>query len=272
MSRGKTIEIYLVNGKINEIVIAELTNWNGKAIKIPRNMLVDCKRDEIKMAGVYFLFCKEEDAESVYIGEAENIKERLINHINDYKAGKETYYWNTAVAFVGESLNKANIRYMEDKLVEIARSSKKYNVLTKTTYKNTKMKDSQKDMADEFVDNIKLIIGTLGYNVLEDSQEEQSNTQLYFCRGNNGDAQGFPSSGGFTVLKDSIISDHVAKSYDLKTREKLIKAGIIVDLKFVQNYEFGSPSGASCTILGRSSNGNEDWKTKDGVSLKDSKE
>ena len=44
-------------------------------------------------AGVYFLFCKEDDGtEAVYIGEAENVKERLVQHIRDYQAEKEKYY------------------------------------------------------------------------------------------------------------------------------------------------------------------------------------
>ena len=35
----------------------------------------------MKGAGVYFLFCQEEDGDaSVYIGEAENVLERLNQH------------------------------------------------------------------------------------------------------------------------------------------------------------------------------------------------
>lgn len=33
---GKSIELFLVNGLADSIVTAELSNWNGKAIKIPR--------------------------------------------------------------------------------------------------------------------------------------------------------------------------------------------------------------------------------------------
>jgi predicted GIY-YIG superfamily endonuclease len=57
------------------------------------------------------LFCQEEDGDdSVYIGEAENVLERLNQHLRDYQTGKEKYYWNTAVVFVGRDLNKALIR------------------------------------------------------------------------------------------------------------------------------------------------------------------
>ena len=35
MSYGKSIELFLVNGSADCLITAELSNWNGKAIKIP---------------------------------------------------------------------------------------------------------------------------------------------------------------------------------------------------------------------------------------------
>ena len=61
MGYGKSIELFLANGTADSLIIAELSNWNGKAIKIPRIEVADCKRDDIKEPGIYFLFCKEED-------------------------------------------------------------------------------------------------------------------------------------------------------------------------------------------------------------------
>lgn len=156
-----------------------MSNWNGKAIKIPRIEVGECKRDDIKGAGIYFLFCKEDDdSDSVYIGEAENIQERLVQHIRDYSSEKEKYYWNTAVLFVGRDLNKALIRYLENLLVEIARTSKRYLVLTKNTYRNTVMKESQIAAMEEFVDNIKILISAIGYKVLEPMLQSDSSSSM----------------------------------------------------------------------------------------------
>ena len=78
MAYGKTIELFLVNGTADSLITAELSNWNGRALKIPRIEVSSCMRDDITQAGVYFLFCKEDDdSDSVYIGEAENVKERI---------------------------------------------------------------------------------------------------------------------------------------------------------------------------------------------------
>lgn len=35
MAYGKSIELFLVNGTADSLITAELSNWNGKAIKIP---------------------------------------------------------------------------------------------------------------------------------------------------------------------------------------------------------------------------------------------
>ncbi len=72
------------------------------------------------------------------------------------------YYWSTAAIFVGRDLNKALIRHLENYFVEIARSSKRYLVLTKNTYRNTVMKESQIAVMEEFVDNAKILINALG--------------------------------------------------------------------------------------------------------------
>lgn len=168
MTYGKSIELFLVNGTADSIITAELSNWNGKAIKIPRIEVATCNRDDISQAGVYFLFCKEDDGtDSVYIGEAENLKDRLTQHIRDSQMEKEKYYWNTAVLFTGRDLNKALIRYLENRFVEIARDNKRYTVLTKNTYRNIVMKESQVSAMEEFIDNVKILINALGYKVLE---------------------------------------------------------------------------------------------------------
>ena len=58
MTYGKAIELFLVNGTAESLITAELSNWNGKAIKIPRTEVSSCERDDIKGVGVYFLICQ----------------------------------------------------------------------------------------------------------------------------------------------------------------------------------------------------------------------
>lgn len=276
MAYGKAIELFLVNGTADSLITAELSNWNGKAIKIPRTEVVGCYREDIKGAGIYFLMCQEDDGtDSVYIGEAENVQERLTQHLRDYQSGKEKYYWNTAVIFVGRDLNKALIRYLENRFVEIAKECGRYAVLTKNTYKNTVMKESQIASMEEFIDNVKILINTLGYKVLVPVPKATDDTVYLYCKGSGASAKGFVSAGGFTVLKDSVVSDHIVPSLETRgksyfnLRNALVKDGVIVDRVFTRDYEFNAPSAASAVVMGHTSNGNADWKTADGVKLKE---
>ena len=256
MAYGKTIELYLVNGTADSIITAELSNWNGKAIKIPRIEVSSCKREDICGAGVYFLFCKEDDGtDAVYIGEAENVKERLIQHIRDNQADKEKYYWTTAVLFTGRDLNKALIRYLENRLVEIARSSNRYKVLTKNTYKNTVLKESQISAMDEFIENIKVLLNALGYKVLEPlvvqnatGKADDTNEEFILSAG-SASAKGIVTSEGFVVYKGAVINGKISvKSVGdgiVRLRDKHIKDGHIEDNVTTEDILFNSSSAAA---------------------------
>lgn len=279
MAYGKSIELFLVNGTADSLITAELSNWNGKALKIPRIEVSSCSRDDITQAGVYFLFCKEDDgSDSVYIGEAENVKERLVQHLRDYQSEKEKYYWNTAVIFIGRDLNKALIRYLENRFVEIARSCKRYTVLTKNTYRNTVMKESQIAVMEEFVDNVKTLINALGYKVLEpvllvDSVAATADDELLFIATGGATATGRVTAEGFVVLKGATVNEKVSvKSLSagmVKLREKYLKEGKVENLVTTEDLLFSSSSAAADFVLGYSVSGPRTWKTKDGRSLKE---
>ena len=276
MSYGKAIELFLVNGTADSLITAELSNWNGKAIKIPRTEVAACTREDIRGAGVYFLICQQDDGtDATYIGEAENVHERLCQHLRDYQSGKEKYYWNTAVVFVGRDLNKALIRYLENRFVEIAKDCGRFAVLTKNTYKNTVMKESQIASMEEFIDNVKILINTLGYRILVPVPQANDNTVYLYCKGPGASGKGFVSAGGFTVMRGSLVSDHTVPSFETRgkayfnLRKALEADGTITERSFTKDYEFSAPSAASAVILGRTSNGNIDWKTADGTTLKE---
>lgn len=279
MAYGKSIELFLVNGTADSLITAELSNWNGKALKIPRIEVASCSCDDITQAGVYFLFCKEDDgSDSVYIGEAENVKERLVQHLRDYQSEKEKYYWNTAVIFIGRDMNKALIRYLENRFVELARSCKRYTVLTKNTYRNTVMKESQITVMEEFVDNVKTLINALGYKVLEpvlqvDSAAATADDELLYIATGGATATGRVTSEGFVVLKGATVNEKVSvKSLSagiVKLRGKYLKEGKVENLVTTEDLLFSSSSAAADFVLGYGVSGPRTWKTKDGRSLKE---
>lgn len=278
MPYGKSIELFLVNGTADSLVTAELSNWNGKALKIPRIEIATCNRDDITQAGVYFLFCKEDDeSDSVYIGEAENVKERLLQHMRDYQAEKEKYYWNTAVIFTGRDLNKALIRYLENRFVEVARNCNRYHVLTKNTYRNTVLKESQIAVMEEFADNVKILINALGYKVLEPIVQNGKDlsdieTEKLYLNVGGVSAVGLVTTEGFVVLKGATVNEKSSTSLSTgirKLREEKFAEGKVSNLITTEDILFSSSSAAADFILGYSASGPRSWKAKDGRLLKE---
>ena len=278
MPYGKSLELFLVNGTADSLVTAELSNWNGKALKIPRIEVATCNRDDITQAGVYFLFCKEDDeSDSVYIGEAENVKERLLQHMRDYQAEKEKYYWNTAVIFTGRDLNKALIRYLENRFVEVARNCNRYHVLTKNTYRNTVLKESQIAVMEEFADNVKILINALGYKVLEPIVQNGKDlsdieTEKLYLNVGGVSAVGLVTTEGFVVLKGATVNEKSSTSLSTgirKLREEKFAEGKVSNLITTEDILFSSSSAAADFILGYSASGPRSWKAKDGRLLKE---
>lgn len=93
MTHGKSISLFLIDGTTNGVIACELFNWTGKGYKIPRNQLKTMsERDDLKKAGVYFLIGHdpETDQPMVYIGEAEEVFKRILQH-------QETDFWTEVI-------------------------------------------------------------------------------------------------------------------------------------------------------------------------------
>ena len=202
----------------------------------------------------------------------------LVQHLRDYQSEKEKYYWSTAVIFVGRDLNKALIRYLENRFVEIARSSKRYTVLTKNTYRNTVMKESQIAVMEEFIDNVKILINALGYKVLEPFAQIESTSatmddEVLSLTTSSANATGKVTTEGFVVFEGASVNEKTSvKSLSgsmQKMRQMIFDSGKVKDLITTEDILFSSSSAAADFILGYSVSGPQMWKAKDGRTLKE---
>ena len=272
--RGRKITLYLIDGDANGRIMCELSNWSGKAYKIPRNLIKKAEdRDDLNNTGVYILFGKDDSENNIaYIGEAENIKQRLLQHLTQ----KE--FWNEVIVFISKdnNLNKAHIKYIEGRLYEIASETDRYKLENST--KPTKSSISEPDQAEmeEFIDNLRLLVNTLGHKIFDSiaKNDFSDNETIFEINKQNRIAKGKPTSEGFVVLKDSEIANSLGavNSTIIELRKKLVSEGIIAEENnqaFVtKDYVFSSPSLAATIVLGISANGRKEWK-HNGRSLKD---
>ena len=275
MKFGKTIKLFLIDGDPNGRMSCEISNWSGKAYKIPRIKIKECTdRFDLISTGVYLLFGKNEDGkDQVYIGEAESILRRLNQHLT------QKDFWNEAVIFISkdENLNKAHIKYLENRLHDIAKSANRYKIENSVTPTQSAISESDRAEMEEFIDNIKMLVNTLGHKVFDEKREFTPKQQTFVLKAARGaDAQGEPTSDGFVVFKSSKATGSTVTSIThsfLTLRQKLIDEGVIVAkddyYEFPDDYIFSSPSAAASLVLGRNANGLTEWKQKSGKSLKE---
>lgn len=277
MKFGKTIKIFLIDGDPNGRMSCELSNWSGKAYKIPRIKIKDCTdRDDLTSTGVYLLFGKNDDGkDQVYIGEAESILKRL----NQQLTQKE--FWNEAIIFISkdENLNKAHIKYLENRLHDIAKFANRYIVDNSIIPTQSSISESDRAEMEEFIEYIKMLVNTLGHKVFDEKREfkPRQKQETFFIKSvRSADGQGEPSSDGFVVFKGSKAAATIVNSMTpnfIKLRQKLIDDGVLINkteyFEFSDDYIFSSPSTAAVMIMGRNANGLTEWKNKDGKTLKD---
>lgn len=75
------------------------------------------QRNDSQNTGVYLLFGNDiEKGDTVYIGEAERVYDRLTHHL------RENEYWNDCMVLISKDdlLTKAHVKYMENKLYLLA--------------------------------------------------------------------------------------------------------------------------------------------------------
>ena len=145
---------------------AELVNWTCQAIASPRKRLAELKNwSEANKPGVYFLFEGRitDNKPLVYIGESENVLTRIINH------DKNKEFWEVVVIFTSkdENLTKAHIKYLESLLVTQAKIADRFTLENGNTPPETSLPRSDRDAMEEFVENIRMVLGILGYPLLE---------------------------------------------------------------------------------------------------------
>ncbi len=275
---AKTIKIFLIDGEPDGLKIAELSNWVGQAIVIPRNKLKEIKtRPDCSKPAVYFLVGKQNEDEllsTAYIGEAENLWNRLSTH----DSMKE--FWQTAVAFVSKdnNLTKAHVRYLESRCLDMASQAKRFRL--ENGVKSVLPSLSESDVAEmeEFLLNLGLLLTAVGFPILQlvTAKEQQNiNDPLFYCKGKNALATGRMTNDGFVVYKDSTASSSISKAVldrNNKTIEQLIQNGYLskkdnLTYIFLKEYVFNSPSAASDIILGNSTSGWKKWKTEKGETL-----
>lgn len=287
--KGKSIKLFMVDGSSQGILTLEVMNWTGHILAGPRTRITELvQRPEMGKTGIYFLTGPDPDGTMrpmVYIGESDNVGNRLKQHNKD----ETKDFWERAFVITSkdQNLTKAHARYLESRLISIAKDVGSTKLFNGTTPKNENLPEADIADMEYFIAQVRLILPVLGLDFLRekpqvtklvsevagnDPIQTSSDIPTFEISGRRVDVQSYAKEieGDFIVLAGSQTrpnwggSPHnYQKHFDTLVAEGKLKIDEDKDIGiFQEDVIFSSPSAAAAIVFGRSANGRIEWKVK----------
>jgi hypothetical protein len=279
MTAGRSLELFFIDGQPDGLLSAESFNWTGHVLQIPRTRLKDAiSRPEASFTGVYLLLGENEEGPIAYIGESEDLAARLKSH------AVEKEWWDRAILITtsANNLHKAHVKYLESRLVQLAREAKETPLENGNTPPRSSLSEAAATNMEVFIENLMVVLPAIRVDLFvnrsrpitrhAEDHVRAKGTEFELSYPNFGiSARALLSEGEFIVSSGSTARDSwVGKaSWDSgyrKLRDKLVESKIIRIAdgigEFIENYAFSSPSAAAAVILGRSANGRQEWRVQ----------
>lgn len=273
---GRQIRIFLVDGTPNGIRTAEIINWTGSILVVPRARLPEVAgRREAIRTGVYFLVGPDSayaNRDKVYIGEGDNVFTRLVSHSKD--AAKD--FWTTAVICVSkdENLTKSHGRYLESRLIDLAHIAGRAAIENGTSPDGNPLPEADVSDMEYFLEQVQVVLPVLGLTFLQAVPSAAEQRVVFENNDVGAHARAIESDGEFVVLKGSTARKVGSPSWTSykELREELEQTGKLRPssnpdyLEFAEDVPFRSPSAAAVVVAGASRNGRVMWRVE-GTSL-----
>lgn len=288
---GRSLELFFVDGRPDGMLTAEVFDWTGHVLRLPRTQLAEgLKRAEARQTGVYILIGQDDDGPLAYIGETENMAERLKDH------AKKKDWWDDAILITAarDALHKAHVKYLEARLISTAAELGLIRLENGNIPNGASLNEAHTANMESFLATLHMVLPAIRVEFLQSGRQKKaaastatenkasssdtnSNLEpLFFLKRSrdNLDAQARLVNGSLIVLAGSVVkaNDTGNSSYS-KLHTALIDSGVILVKGgvgvFVEDYAFTSVSAAAGVIVGRSANGRKEWKLPDGRTYAD---
>jgi len=274
---ARSLELFFVDGRADGLLTAEVFNWTGHIISSPRTQLsVALTRPESAFTGVYILLGDQAGEPRAYVGEGESIAARIKSH----DTNKD--WWDRAVLITttGDGLNKAHVRYLEARLIQIANTVGAVAVENGNSPTLPGLNEAAQSNMESFLEYLLIVLPAIRVDAFVESTrqtiltvgpEKQTIFELVLKKENirakaTLDGSDFIVQMGSEARKEW-IGDRTNKTSYWKLHDDLVKNGILElqDDKriFTVNYAFSSTSAAGAVVNGRSTAGPTAWKLID---------
>jgi len=286
MSQGRSLELFFINGNPDGMLTAEVFNWTGHVLVAPRVQIKDAlARREARHTGVYVLLGDQGGNTLAYVGEGEDVAAR----IRDHDARKD--WWSKAIIITSaaDSLHKAHAKYLESRLVEMARVVASVPLENGATPTRSSLSEAAQANMEEFLETLGMVLPALGITMFQSKRRPaqmhpstlEGHVEIVFelkTPKHQIEARAELRGGEFVVLSGSFVRKIWAgkgeHDFGYQNLHKSLVASGVIDVSatpatFTENYAFNSPSAAAAVVNGRPANGRTEWKLAgDGRTLK----
>jgi hypothetical protein len=278
---ARTLELFFIDGKPDGMLTAEVFGWTGHILVAPRTRLPDAlKRKESSYTGVYILLGEKNEAPMAYIGEGENIANRIKTH--DSKKD----WWTRAVLITSaaNNLHKAHVQYLESKLVSEGIQAANIKFENGTNPSLPSLSEAAQANMEAFIDQLLMVLPAIRVDLFTSKVKPQKITRQAVSFSEQESpifeltlkkegitATAILEDGEFVVQQGSLArGEYIGERSDRysywKQYDKLVEQGILADKGghkvFTVSYAFSSTSAAGAVCNGRSTAGPIAWKVK----------
>ncbi|MEE4296015.1 MAG: GIY-YIG nuclease family protein [Wenzhouxiangella sp.] len=276
-SSGRSIELFFHDGDPEGMTTATIPfQWTGHVLVSNRTQIFDAlKEPETSQPGIYILVGEKDENEFLYIGETDEIRSRIKQHISE---GKKDW-WERAilVTAIGEPLNKAHARYLESRIYYIAKQIGKAKLENAKGPTESVLSKASKAHMEDFISNLRLVLPALRFDFLTEKTKpnynpseilKKSEIKYFILENKEVRARAWQEGGEFVVEAGSDARSEWAgkktkdSSYG-RLYQSLFEQGVIGindgKSQFLDNYAFKSVSAAASVVTGRPTSGTGAW-------------
>lgn len=286
MTSGRSLELFFVDGRPDGMLTAEVFNWTGHVLRIPRTSLVEgLKRPHAAQTGVYVLIGQDDLGPLAYVGEAENMADRIKQHATQ----KDWWEQVVIVTTAGDALHKAHVKYLESRLVEIAADAGRIRLENGNTPPRSSLNEAATANMESFVDTLQMVFPAIRIDMLQSGKRKDvqpkpdpsksENLIFHFEVPKHNVAASAVLSGDELIVQAGSrmrarwVGDRKHNTHYWKIHDDLVARGLVqieAGLGILaEDYAFSSPSAAAAVVAGRSANGRISWRLKDGRTYAD---
>jgi len=283
MTGGRALELFFVDGNPEGMLTAEVFNWTGHVLRLPRTRLAEgLRREAASQTGVYVLVGADDEGPLAYIGEAENLAIRLAQHAR----AKEWWDVATLITATGDALNKAHVKYLESRLVEAALQAGAMRLENGNAPPRPSLNEAALSNMEGFLDILHMVLPAIRVDLFQTGRRANRTVEK-MATATARDEVAFTLSlprhaitanallvaGEMVVQAGSEVRPTWVGDLSNKTSYSTIHADLlargIIDASgdkavFTEDFAFSSPSAAAAVVCGRSANGRTSWKRPDG--------